>query len=148
MVWSREGVIYRITPRQNDAVNDTWMADSGGCCTSRCGDASRLESHPCRTEPLRTWKRPSRQPATCWPAGGVAVVGSGRSTVEEQFLTRKLAEAVEGAGLVLSRVGEGDGLLVSADRNPNVRGALVTGLSRPSVSGCSTRSGRRSIPEQ
>ncbi|MDR2982461.1 MAG: (2Fe-2S)-binding protein, partial [Puniceicoccales bacterium] len=25
VVWSREGVIYRITPRQNDAVNDTWM---------------------------------------------------------------------------------------------------------------------------
>jgi NADH-quinone oxidoreductase subunit G len=28
-VWSREGVIYRVTPRQNDGVNDTWMADSG-----------------------------------------------------------------------------------------------------------------------
>src|SRR5205085_8111021 len=29
VVWSREGVIYRITPRRNDEVNDTWMADSG-----------------------------------------------------------------------------------------------------------------------
>jgi len=28
-VWSREGTIYRITPRRNDAVNDTWMTDSG-----------------------------------------------------------------------------------------------------------------------
>src|SRR3954470_1633182 len=28
-VWSREGIIYRITPRQNDGVNDTWMTDSG-----------------------------------------------------------------------------------------------------------------------
>ena len=28
-VWSREGKIYRITPRQNDATNDTWMTDSG-----------------------------------------------------------------------------------------------------------------------
>ena len=28
-VWSREGKIHRITPRQNDAVNDTWMPDSG-----------------------------------------------------------------------------------------------------------------------
>src|SRR5689334_22758539 len=27
--WSREGVLYRITPRRNDDVNDTWMADSG-----------------------------------------------------------------------------------------------------------------------
>jgi len=29
---------------------------------------------------------------------------------------------------LVSRVGEGDGLLLSADRNPNLRGALVTGL--------------------
>ena len=28
-VWSREGAVYRITPRRNDEVNDTWMADSG-----------------------------------------------------------------------------------------------------------------------
>jgi NADH-quinone oxidoreductase subunit G len=28
----------------------------------------------------------------------------------------------------VSRVGQGDGILISADRNPNVRGALVTGL--------------------
>src|SRR6185369_522950 len=29
VVWSREGAIYRITPRRNDEVNDTWMADTG-----------------------------------------------------------------------------------------------------------------------
>jgi NADH-quinone oxidoreductase subunit G len=56
------------------------------------------------------------------------VVGSGRSSVEEQFLTKKLAEAAGARAWLVSRVGEGDGLLISADRNPNVRGALVTGL--------------------
>jgi NADH-quinone oxidoreductase subunit G len=60
--------------------------------------------------------------------GGVAVVGSGRSTVEEQFLTKKLAAALKASVSLVSRVGEGDKLLLSADRNPNVRGALVTGL--------------------
>src|SRR5437764_5870537 len=29
VVWSREGIIYRITPRRNDEVNDTWMSDAG-----------------------------------------------------------------------------------------------------------------------
>ncbi|HRI81310.1 MAG TPA: molybdopterin-dependent oxidoreductase, partial [Opitutaceae bacterium] len=58
----------------------------------------------------------------------VAVVGSGRSSVEEQFLTKQLAAALKAPVSLVSRVGEGDGLLVSADRNPNVRGALVTGL--------------------
>jgi NADH-quinone oxidoreductase subunit G len=56
------------------------------------------------------------------------VVGSGRSSVEEQFLTRKLAEAFKASTHLVGRVAQGDGLLVSADRNPNVRGALVTGL--------------------
>jgi NADH-quinone oxidoreductase subunit G len=62
-------------------------------------------------------------------AGQVAIVGSGRGTVEEQFLARKLATAVKAASVSLvSRVAPGDKLLLSADRNPNVRGALVTGL--------------------
>src|SRR6185369_5264140 len=60
--------------------------------------------------------------------GGVAVVGSGRSSVEEQFLTKKVADALKASTHLVSRVGQGDKLLVSADRNPNVRGALVTGL--------------------
>jgi NADH-quinone oxidoreductase subunit G len=48
--------------------------------------------------------------------------------VEELFLTAKLAKALKAPAWLVSRTGEGDGLLVSADRNPNVRGALVTGL--------------------
>jgi NADH-quinone oxidoreductase subunit G len=68
-------------------------------------------------------------------AGAVAVVGSGRSSVEEQFLTRKLAVALQAPAWLVSRMGKGDGILLSADRNPNVRGALVTGLVKelPSV---------------
>jgi NADH-quinone oxidoreductase subunit G len=62
--------------------------------------------------------------------GGVAIVGSGRSSVEEQFLTRRLADALGASAWLVSRVGVGDGLLISADRNPNVRGALLTGLIR------------------
>ena len=61
-------------------------------------------------------------------AGRVGVVGSGRSSVEEQFLARKLAVATGAPAWLVARVGEGDGLLLSADRNPNVRGALVTEL--------------------
>src|SRR6185295_2463351 len=55
--------------------------------------------------------------------GAIAVVGSGRSSVEEQFLTKKLADSLKASTQLVSRVGEGDKILVSADRNPNVRGA-------------------------
>ncbi len=138
-VWSREGVIYRITPRQNDAVNDTWMADSGRVLFKEVPAADRL------TSALLNGVKASQEKAL--PAAvdllsgrggragsgsvkGVAVVGSGRSTVEEQFLTQKIAAKLNATVALVSRVGVGDKILVSADRNPNIRGALVTGLIR------------------
>jgi NADH-quinone oxidoreductase subunit G len=127
VVWSREGVVYRITPRQNDAVNDTWMADSGRVLYKDVRGPGRLASvHVSGAESALDFA--VRAASELLVAGGVAVVGSGRSSVEEQFLTRKLAEAAKAQAWLVSRVGEGDKILVSADRNPNVRGALVTGL--------------------
>ncbi len=129
VVWSREGVIHRITPRQNDAVNDTWMADSGRELYKAVRAADRLAA--CRIGSAEaTFDSAVLAAGTLLreAAGAVAVVGSGRSSVEEQFLTRRLAESLGTSAHLVSRTGPGDGLLVSADRNPNVRGALVTGL--------------------
>src|SRR5271157_1738803 len=44
VVWSREGSVYRVTPRQNDAVNDTWMADSGRVLYKEIRCQGRLDS--------------------------------------------------------------------------------------------------------
>jgi len=148
-VWSREGRIYRITPRQNDAVNDTWMPDSGRVLYKPVEAENRLATSLVRGAPasatdalreamaiLREGGRP-RPPSGANAAeggraplepGAVAIVGSGRSSVEEQFLLKKIADALNAPVRLVSRVGQGDGLLVSADRNPNVRGALVTDL--------------------
>ncbi len=126
-VWSREGVIYRVTPRQNDGVNDTWMADSGRMLYKQVKAADRLLEYSVD----RTAALPAVALAKAGDllnGGSVAIVGSGRSSVEEQFLTRKLADALKVSAVLVSRVGAGDKILVSADRNPNVRGALVTGL--------------------
>ena len=136
-VWSREGVIYRITPRQNDAVNDTWMADSGRVLFKEVSAADRLTS--AWLNGVKTSQEKALQAAVDLLSGrggraesglvkGAAVVGSGRSTVEEQFLTRKIADKLKAPVALVSRVGAGDKILVSADRNPNIRGALVTGL--------------------
>jgi NADH-quinone oxidoreductase subunit G len=121
VVWSREGVIYRITPRRNDEVNDTWMADSGRVLYKAVQADDRLTP----TSDLPTSISSS---AAILSGGAVAVVGSGRSSVEEQFLTAKLAQQLNASTYLVSRTGEGDGILISADRNPNTRGALVTGL--------------------
>jgi NADH-quinone oxidoreductase subunit G len=121
VVWSREGVIYRITPRQNDEVNDTWMADSGRVLYKQVQADDRLQ-------PAGPLADQVAAAAELLKQGGVAVVGSGRSSVEEQFLTAKLAKQLGASTHLVARHGEGDGILVSADRNPTTRGALVTGL--------------------
>jgi NADH-quinone oxidoreductase subunit G len=126
-VWSREGVIYRITPRRNDEVNDTWMTDSGRALYKHVKAADRLLA-PFINGNSTGIDMALKAAADLLKAGSVAVVGSGRSTVEEQFLTKKLAEAVKSPAVLVSRVGQADRLLLSSDRNPNVRGALVTGL--------------------
>jgi NADH-quinone oxidoreductase subunit G len=126
-VWSREGVIYRITPRRNDEVNDTWMADSGRLLYRQVDAENRLVD-PMADGAATQAAAALARAAELLKAGGLAIVGSGRSTVEEQFLTRKLADTLKAPAWLVGRVGQGDGLLISADRNPNVRGALITGL--------------------
>jgi len=129
-LWAREGVIYRITPRRNDEVNDTWMPDSGRVLYKRVADEKRL------VEP-RIGGRAATPDAALAAAvellrsqpGTTAIVGSGRQSIEEQFLTKQLAHALGSVPCdIVGRVGKGDGFLISADRNPNTRGALVTGL--------------------
>jgi NADH-quinone oxidoreductase subunit G len=123
VAWSREGTLYRITPRRNDEVNDTWMADSGRVLYKQVQATDRLTSET-ELDALIAQAAASFKAS----AGAIAVVGSGRSSVEEQFLTKKLAAALNASVSLVSRTAQGDKLLISADRNPNVRGALVTGL--------------------
>ena len=128
-VWSREGVVYRITPRRNDEVNDTWQPDSGRVLYRQIRAETRLTAPTVDGLPS-TPAMALKAAGDLLRGGAVAIVGSGQSTVEEQFLTRKLADALQAPAALVSRVGQGDGILISADRNPNVRGALVTGLIR------------------
>ena len=63
----------------------------------------------------------------------IAVIGSARMTNEELLITNRLAKQLK-AGHVdtVTREGEPDGYLISADRNPNTNGAkLILGLENP-----------------
>ncbi len=130
VIWSREGVIYRLTPRRNDEVNDTWMSDSGRMFYKQVAAADRLTAGITVKGAPATLEQAVAAAAELFKAhaGKITVVGSGRASVEEQFLTKQLAAALQAPAALVARTGQGDGLLISADRNPNVRGALVTGL--------------------
>jgi len=126
-VWSREGKIYRITPRENNAVNDSWMPDSGRRLYKQVESENRLLS--CKIGGAEAnFGDAIAKAASLLGSEKLAIVGSAHSSVEEQFTLALLAKARGAPVYVPAHLGEGDGMLISADRCPNTRGALVTGL--------------------
>ena len=132
IISSRENTIYRITPRENNAVNGDWMPDSHRLNFKYVADERRL-THPMVKGQVVDWRiaiaiaaEILKSPATdkLW------VVASGRMTNEELFLASELIGALHIAGQhdILPRLEESDGLLIAADRNPNTTGAKRIGL--------------------
>ena len=136
LIGSREKKIYRYTPRENDAVNGPWMCDYGRLNYKWIGREDRL------TKVQSPKSKVQGQPAS-WssalteiaellkktPAGSVAIIASARQTNEELWLISKLKAKLGAISDSVSRMGEGDKLLVSADKNPNTNGAQLTGIA-------------------
>jgi NADH-quinone oxidoreductase subunit G len=61
--------------------------------------------------------------------GSVAIVASARQSNEELYLLSKLAKKFGAMSDSVPRSGEGDRLLLNADRNPNSQGARLTGFA-------------------
>ena len=151
-VWTRENKIHRITPRQNDEVNSCWMPDSHRLNFHYIDSDARL------TEPLvrdaagkhqsTSWTQAHEAIANAlrqFPANQIAIIGSGRMTNEELFLTKQLANTFGDTWLSLvPRSGEADHLLIAADRNPNTTGAsLIWQSADPAGSLAAIRDGVR-----
>ena len=136
-------VLYRFRPRQNDAVNETWLCDPG-----------RLEYRKANEERLLTplvrengtpravrWEEALSTAAfRLWETAehhgpdSVAVLADPTFSNEELFLVRKLAAEVLRTPLLgFSSRTRGDGFtddfLIKADKNPNTRGARLLGFS-------------------
>jgi NADH-quinone oxidoreductase subunit G len=135
VIGSREEKIYRYEPRQNDAVNSTWMCDFGRLNYKWIQREDRL------TDVLA--RRGSEQQASDWgtaiveisrklsatPAGSVAMVGSARLSNEELYLLSKLSKKLGAITDSVPRTGPGDKLLLNTDRNPNSNGAKLAGIA-------------------
>ena len=132
IIGSREDVIYRQTPRENDPVNSCWMCDYGRLNFAYLESDSRLREPRVRTENKlqpATWKHAIEtataqvKPYVGWQT---AILASGRMTNEELWLTARLAKLL-GVTLIdiVPRTDESDDILLSADRNPNTNGARL-----------------------
>jgi len=131
-MWSREGRIHRFTPRDNDAVNASWMCDHGRLNYRWIGRADRLRELVGKRPGSRTWSGALQVVASSLAAakpGSVAVVASARQTTEELYLLGQMAARVGALTDCVPRQGEADRLLVNADRNPNMAGARMTGVA-------------------
>ncbi len=135
IVGSREGRVYRYEPRENDAVNATWMCDYGRLNYRWIHSPDRLTRVILRTggsESASDWKTALPQLAAKLKSaapGSVAIIGSARQTTEELFLLGKLARHFQAVTDAPPRVGQADHLLLNADRNPNTNGTVFTGIA-------------------
>src|SRR5256886_2754046 len=136
VIGSREEKIYRYEPRQNDAVNSCWMCDAGRLNYKWVGREDRLVKcgvrNPERGMKDASWGAALNEIADRLkqgPAGSVASVASARQTNEELWLLSKLKAKLSATSDSVPRIGEGDKLLVNADKNPNSNGARLTGVA-------------------
>src|SRR5215203_292929 len=137
VIGAREGVIYRQTPRENDAVNSTWMCDYGRLNFDYLQSDKRLLAPTIYTgEKLVStdWATAIADAAAQlkhFRGDEIAIIASGSMTNEEFWLTSRLAKAL-GVQLmdILPRRGEGDDILLSTDRNSNTNGARLLGITR------------------
>jgi NADH-quinone oxidoreductase subunit G len=132
VIGSREEKIYRYEPRDNDAVNACWMCDYGRLNYKWIGREDRLTKVTGPGSEPRTWisalKEISDRLAKA-ATGSVAMVVSARQTNEELYLLAKLAKKLGALTDSVPRIGEGDKLLLNADRNPNGTGARLTSIA-------------------
>ena len=136
LIGTREDIIYRQTPRENDAVNSSWMCDYGRLNFDYLQSEKRLlEPKIYSGDKLAPadWKLAINHAALQlkhFTGPEIAIIASGRMTNEEMWLTSQLARTL-GVQLmdIVPRRGPGDDILLSEDRNPNTNGAQLLGLT-------------------
>jgi NADH-quinone oxidoreductase subunit G len=136
VIGTREDVIYRQTPRENNAVNSSWMCDYGRLNFDYLqSDKRLLQPEILAGDKLiaSDWNTAIAHAAAQlkhFNGWEIAIIASGRMTNEELWLTRQLANVL-GTDLIdiVPRFGESDNILLSADRNPNTNGAQLLGVT-------------------
>jgi NADH-quinone oxidoreductase subunit G len=138
VIASRENMVYRQTPRNNEDVNSEWMCDQGRLGFHYIHNADRLIQPVAKVGHGRLstpWGEIIPRLAgelKAYKPEQIAIIGSGRMTNEEAFLLSEIRTALGGTAVlcdIVPRTGEADGILRSADLNPNSRGLELFGIS-------------------
>ncbi len=133
LIGSRENIIHRITPRENDFVNSCWMPDNHRLNFHYVNSKERLTEAVIKgDQPPANWPKAIKAAAEQLKSNpkATAMIASARMTNEELFLARRLAMTLNIELFdVLLRHQRGDGFLISEDGNPNTMGAKLIGVA-------------------
>jgi NADH-quinone oxidoreductase subunit G len=135
--------VWRLMPRRNDAVNDTWMCDAGRLGYKYVNEENRFRAPRQRRNgslEAVTWDEALGTVAGYLRDGakagaGIAAIASPHLTNEENFRFAKLLEmcGVTNVAVAVLR-GDSDNYLIKAEKAANAQGARDMGLDKSSVS--------------
>ncbi len=131
--------IWRLMPRRNDAVNDTWMCDQGRLQYAFAHDANRLRLpmvrrgntlEPCGWDAaVKHVSDALRATAKKGGAERIALLASAHFTNEELYLLTQLVKVLGLRHVAVPLVtGSGDAFLIQPEKAANFTGARELGL--------------------
>jgi NADH-quinone oxidoreductase subunit G len=122
------GRIFRLKPRYNPEVNGRWMCDKGRM-TYKAVHSDRRLADPLKGEQALKWFEAGPQLGEMLANGKLGlVIASAHQSLEELFLLKLMAGGNIVAGPAGADTGDGDDLLLSADRTPNRQGLKLLGI--------------------
>jgi NADH-quinone oxidoreductase subunit G len=137
-LWVRDNQILRITPRQNDEVNNYWMCDHGRLNTFKSVNSEdRVDGPHIRKEgslEKAEWKEAlnkSAEELKKYSKNEIAFIGSPYAALEDNYLLARFASALGSKNIDFKRYTDPyfeDNILRRDDITPNSLGAEVAGI--------------------
>lgn len=143
-LWTRDNEVLRITPRQNDEVNDYWMPDVGREAYHQFNE-NRVSRPSIKldgdNQSNTSWNNAIETFAEVLEANDpkdITLIGSPHASVEENFAFNKFFNllGVNNAKFTPHVIpGAGDGFLITDDQAPNTNGCRVINLDETDENG-------------
>jgi NADH-quinone oxidoreductase subunit G len=137
-IWIRNNEILRLTPRDNEEVNSSWMCDEGRVNSFKfVSSNNRVNGPMIRKEGVHVevgWDEAISKVVSelhTYRKHEIAGIGSAYCTNEDNYIFARFIKEVIGSKnicfLAHSKPGTEDDLLIRADKTPNYLGASIVG---------------------
>lgn len=139
-IWIRNNEILRLTPRENEEVNSTWMCDEGRVNSFKfVSSENRINGPMIRKDGVQVevgWDEAISKIVSelhTYRKHEIAGIGSAFCSNEDNYIFARFIKEVVGSKnigfLRHTKPGDEDDLLIRADKTPNSFGASIVGLS-------------------